>query len=223
MDKRLFVLWILVAVSLGTASRAVGQEGTIEPDLIRLAEDQGLQVFNRSLSSFSDGARKGIRLNENPGDGVAYLTGIEFGSGVIELDVRGKDVQGQSFVGLAFHGVDQTTYDAVYFRPFNFQSADSARRAHAVQYISHPAYTWAKLRAEHPGVYEQPVNPMPDPNDWFHVRVVVAGSKVSVFVADAAEPSLVANLLSERTKGLVGLWVGNNSGGEFANLKIRTE
>lgn len=29
------------------------------------------------------------------------------------------------------------------------------------------------------------------------------------------------NRLSPRSKGLVGLWVGNNSGGDFANLNIR--
>jgi hypothetical protein len=28
------------------------------------------------------------------------------------------------------------------------------------------------------------------------------------------------NLLNDRKKGLVGLWVGNNSGGDFANFTI---
>jgi hypothetical protein len=129
-------------------------------------------------------------------------------------------VQQQSFVGVAFHGVDGTTYDAIYFRPFNFRAEDPARRQRAVQYISQPAYTWQKLRTEHPGRYEQPVNPVPDPNSWFHVRVVVAAPTVSVFVDGATEPSLVVNLLSDRKRGRVGLWVGNGSGGDFANLKI---
>ena len=69
-------------------------------------------------------------------------------------------------------------------------------------------------------VTSKPVNPVPDPNAWFHVRVVVASPKVSVFVNDAKEPSLVVNQLSDRKKGLVGLWVGNNSGGDFANLTL---
>ncbi len=64
------------------------------------------------------------------------------------------------------------------------------------------------------------MSPAPDPNAWFHVRVVVASPKVSVFVGDAKQPSLVITQLSERTKGLVGLWVGNGSGGDFADLKI---
>ena len=121
---------------------------------------------------------------------------------------------------LAFHGVDGTTYDAIYFRPFNFRAEDSARRGHAVQYIAQPIYPWQKLRAEQPGKYERAIDPVPDPNAWFHVRVVVASPKVSVFVDDAKEPSLVVDQLSNRKKGLVGLWVGNNSGGDFANLKI---
>jgi len=186
----------------------------------RSIEPKDLDVFNRTVSALSDGTRKGVHLDERPGEGVAYLKGIEFSNGTIEFDVRGKDVQGQSFVGVAFHGLDSTTYDAIYFRPFNFRTDDPARHSHAVQYVSQPTYPWQKLRAERPGAFEQPVSPAPDPNGWFHVRVVVASPKVSVFVGDAKEPSLVVNQLSDRTKGLVGLWVGNGSGGDFADLKI---
>jgi len=205
------------AVGLSTAA---GQMKTIAPDLPGLAMRQGFKAFNRSVSSFDDGKRKGVRLSESAGDGVAYLPEIEFTNGTIEFDVKGKDVLQQSFVGVAFHGVDGTTYDAIYFRPFNFKAADTARRSHGLQYISQPAYTWQKLRAEQPDKYEQALTPAPDPNGWFHVRVVVASPKVSVFVADAKEPSLVVNQLSDRRKGLVGLWVGNNSGGDFSDLKI---
>ncbi len=207
-------------VELSAASRVLGQKKAIEPDMAALAEGKGMKVFNRSLSVLNDGAKKGARLSESPGDGVAYLEGVEFTDGVIEIDIRGKDVQQQSFVGVAFHGLDEKTYDAVYFRPFNFKTEDQARRIRAVQYIAHPTYTWQKLRTEQPGKYEKPVNPAPDPNGWFHARIVVASPKVSVFVNDAKEPSLVVEQLSDRKKGLVGLWVGNTSGGDFANFKI---
>jgi len=197
---------------LFAASSLAAQQRAVAP--------KDVQVFNRSVSSLSDGTRKGLRLSSSPGDGVAYLRGTEFSNGTIEVDIRGKDVQGQSFVGIAFHGVDSTTYDAINFRPFNFRTPDSTRHSHAVQYISHPTYTWQKLRAERPGSFEQPVSPAPDPNAWFHVRVVVASPKVSVFVGDAKQPSLLVDQLNDRTKGLVGLWVGNNSDGDFANLTI---
>jgi len=214
MSRQVLVISTFVcAVGLcAAASEVAGQQQAIEPE--------GLKVFNRSVSSLSDGARKGVRLSEHAGDGVAYLQGVEFTNGTIELDVRGKDVPQQSFVGVAFHGVDGTTYDAIYFRPFNFRAEDPARRGHAVQYIAQPIYPWQKLRAEQPGKYERAIDPVPDPNAWFHVRVVVTSPKVSVFVDDAKEPSLVVDQLSNRKKGLVGLWVGNNSGGDFANVKI---
>ena len=119
MNRRGFVISTCAyAVGLSTAPRIVAQKKTIELDLAKLVDSKGLNVFNRSASSLDDGARKGVRLNESPGDGVAYLPAIELTNGTIEFDVRGKDVQQQSFVGVAFHGVDGTTYDAVYFRPF---------------------------------------------------------------------------------------------------------
>ena len=221
MYRRDFVISTFACVvELSATSRVLGQKKAIEPDLAALVEGKGLKVFNRSLSALNDGARKGARLSECLGDGVAYLEGVEFTDGVIEIDIRGKDVQQQSFVGVVFHGVDEKTYDAVYFRPFNFKAEDPARRLRAVQYVSHPTYAWQKLRTEHPGKYEQPVNPVPDPNGWFHARVVVASPKVSVFVNDAKERSLVVDQLSDRKKGLVGLWVGNTSGGDFANFKV---
>jgi hypothetical protein len=221
MFRRDFVISTFACVAeLSTASRVLAQKKAIEPDLAALAEGKGMKVFNRSLSALSDGSRKGVRLSESPGDGVAYLEGVEFADGAIEIDIRGKDVQQQSFVGVAFHGLDEKTYDAVYFRPFNFKTEDQARRIRAVQYVAHPTYTWQKLRTEQPGKYEKAVSPVPDPNGWFHARIVVASQKVSVFVNDAKEPSLVVDQLSDRKRGLVGLWVGNTSGGDFANFKI---
>ncbi len=221
MNRRNFVTSMLTfAAGLSITSRVSGQDQAVNPDLVKLAESKSFKLFNRNVSGLSDKVKRGVHLDESPGDGVAYLEGIEFADGTIEFDLRGKDVPQQSFVGLAFHGLDGMTYDAVYFRPFNFRTEDPARRIRAVQYISHPTYTWQKLRTEHPGRYEQPVSPVPDPNDWFRARVAVASPKVSVFVNEAKEPSLVVNQLSDRKKGRVGLWVGNNSGGDFANFRI---
>ena len=221
MNRREFVVsTFAAAVSLSQVARASGQAKTITPDLSALADGHSLRLFNRGARPLVDGARKGVRLSEAPGEGIALLPGIDFGNGSIEFDVRGKDVAQQSFVGVALHAVDGAAYDAIYFRPFNFKAADPANRSHAVQYHSLPVYTWQKLRSDHPGQYEQAVNPPPDPNAWFRARVVIANPKASVFVGDAKTPCLEVNLLNDRKKGLVGLWVGNNSGGDFANLII---
>lgn len=150
---------------------------------------------------------------------VAWLKDVSFSNGEIEIDLKGKDAFQNSFLGVAFHGLNDTIYDAVYFRPFNFQATDSVRRIHAVQYISHPDYPWERLRKEQNAKYEKAISPAPDPNDWFHARIVVINGTVKVYVNNAANPSLEVNKLNKRTKGKIGIWL-NGSFASFANLKI---
>ena len=126
----------------------------------------------------------------------------------------------QSFVGVAFHGVDEKTLDAVYFRPFNFHATDSVRRIHAVQYISHPDFPWNVLRETQNAKYEKAIPSAPDPNEWFHVKIVVDYPHITVYVNNSASPCLIVDKLNDRQAGKIGLWVGNSSGGEFANLVI---
>ena len=150
-----------------------------------------------------------------------WLDGYSFGNGTIEIDLLGRSQPGGgSFLGIAFRAVDEQTQDALYFRPFNFRAADPARHSHAVQYVSHPRWSWDILRSQKPGEYEKPIVPELDGDEWFHVRMVVERPKVSVFVNDASAPCLVVNELSDRTEGSVGLWVGEHSGGYFANLRV---
>src|SRR5690606_19989277 len=89
-------------------------------------------VFNREVKYQNDV----IHLNANNEDGILWLNDTNFKNGTIELDIKGKDVRGQSFVGVAFHGRDNKNYDAIYFRPFNFESPE--RKFHSVQYVNMP-------------------------------------------------------------------------------------
>ena len=188
-------------------------------DLFTLAEKQGFQVFNREVKPFSEGSDKGISLTEAGNYGVAWINNLVFGNGTIELDLKGKDVLQRSFLGIAFHGENENTFDAIYFRPFNFQAADSVRRVHAVQYVSLPDNDWPKLRAEFDGKYESAVIPTANPNEWFHVTIKVDYPQVKVYIN--GELCLSVEQLSSRKTGKLGLWVGNNSDGYFKNLVIR--
>ena len=85
----------------------------IIPDLARLADGKGAQVFNRALTVAGEDGRTVARLDARTGDGGVVLEGIQIGEGVIEVDLRGKDVAQQSFLGIAFHVVDWTALDAV--------------------------------------------------------------------------------------------------------------
>jgi hypothetical protein len=208
-----------VAVILLTAGFAFAQSPTITPDLAGIPGERGWKLINRSATGIDKDGAKAVRLDGSDGPGFTRLENFTFAGGVIEFDARGRNLVQRSFLGIAFHGSGAKTYDAIYFRPFNFKAADAARRLRSVQYISHPQFTWEKLRAEFPGKYEHAVSPVPDPDGWFHVRVIVAPPKISVFVNNAAEPCLVVDQLSDRKQGWIGLWV-DVAGGDFANLKI---
>jgi hypothetical protein len=207
---------LTVAVHLGIGLTAFAQQKIIVPDLSKAGQSDQWTLYNRKVK-ISDG----VHLNGMNGDGLLWLKGTVFSNGIIEADIRGEDRQGGSFVGIAFHGVNDSTYDAVYFRPFNFKNPD--RNGHSVQYISHPDNTWWRLREAYPGKYENTVTPVPDPDDWFHATITVNYPVVKVYVNHSEQPSLEVEQLSQQKEGWVGFWVGNTSGGSFRNLKITLE
>lgn len=217
--RRIGISMLLLVISISIIKPSFSQQGAFAPNLADLAAGKKGKLLNRAVSSIEKEGQSAIRFDERPGVGLAFWPEVEFTNGTIAFDVHGKNVLQQSFVGVAFHGQGED-YEAVYFRPFNFRASDPVRKSHAVQYISSPKYPWDRLRKEQPGKYEKPVAPVPDPDGWFHARIVVDYPKISVFVNDAVEPSLVVEQLSDRKSGWVGLWVGEGSGGEFANFKV---
>lgn len=209
-------------VALGLIAYMSGAAQGANYDLYSLSVNNKIEAFNRNVTTFSEDDKRGIRLSKNGNDGVAWLKHIIFSNGNIELDIRGKDENQQSFVGIAFHAMDNRTLDVIYFRPFNFQATDSVHKIHAVQYVAMPDYPWDLLRDKFDGKYENAVKPAPNGNDWFHVKIVVSYPQITVFVNGNQEPSLKVEKLNTRSSGKIGLWVGNNSGGDFANLEINS-
>jgi hypothetical protein len=69
-------------------------------------------------------------------------------------------------------------------------------------------------------MYENPVSPAPDPDRWFRAKIVVDERAVNAYVNDATSAVLAVTALSEPRAGMVGLWVGNASPGDFANLTL---
>jgi hypothetical protein len=217
LKKHVVAIGMLCVMAAGVVTAALGSASQSRT----LTTTMPAEISNRDMQPIAEGTWRGLRLDARSGDGVAWWPDVQFANGTIELEILGKDLQGQSFVGVAFHGQDEKTFDAIYFRPFNFRGATDLARSHAVQYISHPTYTWDKLRGEHTDRYESAIAPPPDPTGWFHARIEVQYRSVRVFVNDIATPVLEVQQLSERKTGWVGVWVGNGSDGAFANLVIR--
>jgi len=189
-------------------------------DLHEAVKNNKIDVFNRKLTLLNEESHLGIRLSKDYGEGVAWLKGIEFSNGIIEFDVRGEDVKQHSFVGIAFHGVNDSTFDAIYLRPFQFKSQDQELKNHSIQYISLPKFTWRVLRAQFPNKYENAIKQDLDPNSWVRVRIEIKDSTISVYINGSKESSLIVQKVTNVSTGLIGFYVADTSGGDFANITI---
>jgi len=178
-----------------------------------------LKAVNREVTRL-EGSPGGVHVSEQADPGLVWVDGVEFAEGTIEVDVRGRDLLQRSFVGIAFHGKDDRTYESVYVRPFNFRATDPERHRHAVQYMTLPDYDWPRLRQQFPDEFENPVHPGISPTDWIPLRVGVSGGRIHVAVGLVANITLDVRKLGSLERGMVGLWTGNNSDGDFANLRI---
>lgn len=178
-----------------------------------------LRAVNRDVTK-GQGRPGAVHVTEKPGPGIVWVGGTDFAEGTIEVDVRGRNLMQRSFVGIAFHGRDDQTYEAVYLRPFNFRADAAAARHHAAQYMMLPTYDWPRLRQEFPEQFEGGVDQSISPTDWLPLRIVVQGEKVQAFAGASMTPILDVRKLGDLTRGTVGLWTGNNSDGDFANLRI---
>ncbi|HMJ67389.1 MAG TPA: family 16 glycoside hydrolase [Cyclobacteriaceae bacterium] len=156
-------------------------------------------------------------INTSRSTAFLWAKNIKLKNGIIELDIKGPHLPEESFVGVAFHGEDNQAYDAVYFRPFTFRNPEDKDRA--VQYIGIPGNDWDILREKHPGKYEHAVVPDADPNNWFHVKIVIQYPEITAYVNGSNEPSLKITQLSKRTDGKIGLWVDSKEGW-FKNVTV---
>ncbi len=142
-----------------------------------------------------------MRLNS----GNAVLKDITFSNGTIEFDVN---TIGRGAPGIAFRQQDENNFELLYLRPDPACPAFSA----CIQYTpqTHGVLLWdlfpqyqtrAQLRD----------------NGWNHIKMVVSGKRMNVFVNDAPSPTLaVGSLEGDAMKG--SLRFQGPAG--FANLVI---
>jgi hypothetical protein len=167
------------------------------------------------VQAMQDGDKKGINCHGN-----VWLKNIGFSYGTIELDIRGRNEFLNSFPGIAFHASDTSrNYEVIYFRPFNFRSADPVRRTWSVQYMSLPEYPYDRLRKENTGQFESEILPNPKPEDWIHARIVIKKESIEVYVNGMDKPSLTTKNLGKRSDGMLGLWA-DATVADYANLVI---
>jgi hypothetical protein len=205
---------------------------------------EGLTLHNVTAEPVALQGKRGVRLtmSEDAGrkleslppaecaatrfDQLAVVKGLTFLNGSIEVELAGAPAPGagegaRGFVGLAFRvQPDNITYDAFYLRPTNGRAEDQERRNHSVQYISHPAWTWSRLRSETPSRYESYVDLVP--GAWTKIKIDVRGSVGRLYVHDNAQPALIVNDLKTRVqgKGAIALWLDTGTVAHSRNLTV---
>lgn len=195
---------------------------------------QGLQLHDAVAKPVTLKGKKGLQLTLAPGvptdpphpSLIVRIGDVEFSNGVIEAEVAGVPAANagetaRGFVGIAFRvQPDDKTYDAFYLRPTNGRADEQERRNHAAQYISHPDWTWSRLRQETPSRYESYVDLLPD--TWTKIRIEVHGARARLYVHGQQQPTLVVNDVKSgaNAKGGVALWFEPGTVAHFRNVIV---
>lgn len=114
--------------------------------------------------------------------GYAELKNTNFSNGTIEFDTK---FVGERITGITFRQHDDEA-DALYFRP----SADCAVSDECIQYMptAHHVFEWDLY-----GQYQThaPINS----NGWNHIKLVLSGARMNVFINGARSPTLAVGTL----------------------------
>ncbi len=187
-------------------------------NLVKMLHENKLETTtaDQEIQVFFNPRNQAISVN-----GILWVKDVNFKEGAIDVDMRGKNIFLQSFLGIAFHAMDSKHYDLVYFCPFRFHDSDIVTRNYSIKYMSLPDYNYLTLRKDYPGVYENAASPAPQSDEWFHVTIVVKEGWITVYINHSAIPSLKIQQLHTLTEGKIGLWSYSKTlSSDFANLTI---
>jgi len=220
---------LLALVGIGVTLDPSSQAREPQVKQFALESTAGLRLKSLSAEPGTLDGKKGLKITSAGQEEVAVIEGLEFGNGIIEAELAGTPGPGagegaRGFVGIAFRvSTDMLTFDAFYLRPTNGRAEDQERRNHATQYISHPDWTWARLRKETPSRYESYADLQP--NVWTRIKIEVRGDRARLFIHDQPQPALIVNDVKTGAQGRggVGLWVGAGTVAHFRDVRVQPQ
>ncbi len=173
-------------------------------------QNGSLEFINREMD---DANNKRIQILGKNDIGFLWINTFDFVEGNIDLDLKGLDASPQRYIGLAFYGQNDTTYQALCISPYALLNEDFTLRKNAIKYFATPIPKEinALLCDE---VAKSTIN------RWFHCRLQVKNKKVEVYIDDNATPSFSSNLIDGKVGGKFGVFFSAGAGGEFGNIKI---
>lgn len=179
-------------------------------------ESDNFEPINNINITIDEKSENTVTLDAKPEGGIALLKNVNFDEGIINLELKGENKPGGSFVGIAFNIQNDSTYECVYFRPFNFKSKE--KKYNAIQYISQPKHKWHILRKNFKGRYEANYPKSPPADDWFAITLKIDDKKIALYDKKTTIRLLIIDRLQKQVSNKIGLWTGNNSKGEFKNM-----
>jgi DNA-binding beta-propeller fold protein YncE len=159
------------------------------------------------------GSKVVTHLDQKSLQGSAFLKGVEFQNGVIEVDMAFEG--SRSFGGIVFRMKKSGDYEQFYIRPHKSRFPDALQYTPVTKGLS----SWQLYSGEgFTAVAEIPYN------QWIHVKLEVSGTQARVYLDNAEKPALVVHDLKHGLrKGSIGL-IGPNTGLiHFANFRFRED
>jgi len=161
-------------------------------------QGQKALLMKRSISNYKAGT-------------PIYPKNLGFKDGTVEADLAWQGNKG-GYIGLAFRIKDAHHYQCVYFRP------ESSGTINAIQYMPEKKadFNWWDYEADK---YQAKATlPL---HDWFHIKLIVKGNTLAVFINNQSKPSMIYKALDASLQsGSVGYWFGNSAVGAFRNLVV---
>lgn len=205
MPRAIVSVFAFGLLSLSTSGQAQTSNGSVrvpaEPITIAMTANNWQTKENAEFLRQLGFLHGLMRLNS----GNAVLNGIMFSDGTIEFDVN---TIGRGAPGIAFRQQDDDNFELLYLRPDPNCPAFRACIQYAPQ--THGVLLW--------DLFPQYQSRAPlRENGWNHIKMVVSGRRMNVFVNDVPSPTLeVGRLEGDAVKGGLRL----QGPGTFANMVI---
>ena len=188
MQKR----FVRSVCALGVFGAASAFASTATPLPIPLVAGNWLASGNASFIAKEAFPQGILQVTSESEEGFVALKDQHFDNGTIEFDIKPV---GEEMPGIRFHQNDGDTADMLYIRV----SPDCPASQDCLQYV--PIIKGRVLWDVYPQY--QAAAPFRE-NEWNHIRLVISGKRMNVYVNGRTEPSLrVAHLEGEASTGTI--------------------
>jgi hypothetical protein len=146
--------------------------------------------------------------------GTAYLDGIDFQDGVIEVDIAAS--WERCYPGINFRIQSAQNYERFYIRPHAMKFFDGAMQyTPCINGIS----GWQLYNGDGcTGPTEIPYD------EWVHIRLEIKGTQARVFIGEGEEPDMeIHDLKHGVSRGTIGLEQMTNGTSYFSNFSYRED